>query len=156
MRYMNSIDENMEIDDKTTESKDASIDDDNDNDNDNQTVWMQTYKIKGEYQVNLSRENILQFQIENGKGSIMVNATCITTRERDILAIVIQALADAKMKRKQRKKRSQDLVLLHIDVLGDNKNGKHNKTIEQQNQIRQLQTKLSQIHQKMVDLQKVR
>ena len=148
LHSMNEINENQEEDQQQ----------ENDDDN-NDDIWMQTYRIKPEYSVNLSRDNLLQFRIENGKGSIMLKALSQTIRERDILAIVIQALADAKKKRKQKKKRSNDLVQVRIDVLDENIiNGKKSMrliNIQQQEKIRQLQLKISQIHEKMVEAQKV-
>lgn len=130
-RYLQSLDEDMEAD----------------------TVWIQTYRIRPEYKVHLSRDNLLEFEIENGKtvSAIMLKAMCSTMRERDILCTVIEALVDAKRKRKERKKRSQDLVSVSINVLDHDTNcgNKHS-------QIQKLQLKLSHIHSKMVELQKVK
>eukprot|EP01083_Nonionella_stella_P017755 49738_1 len=80
-----------------------------------ESIWLQTYEIKPEYQVLLSRNDLLYFHIENGEGSVMVRAYASTTRERDILAFVIQALADAKTKRNH----DLELVLEEQNELSD-------------------------------------
>lgn len=122
--------------------------------------WTQMYRIKPEYAVHLSRDNLLQFRIENGKGSTMLKAHCATIRERDILAIVIEAVARAKKDRKQKKKRSQDLVELRIDVVDPNgsnaKRARSTTSVEQYNQIRELNLKMAQMNDRAIDLQKVR
>ena len=89
----------------------------------------------------------------------MLKALAATIRERDILAIVIQALADAKRKRKQKKKRSQDLVEVRIDVIDNSRdNGRKSWkaiNVEQQNEIRELKLKVTTIHDKMLEIQKL-
>lgn len=150
-RFLYSLDEINENEEQQEEQEEDNDDDGN--------IWMQTYRIKPEYKVTLSRRNVLEFYIENGKGSLMLKALAATVRERDILAIVIQALADAKRKRKQKKKRSQDLVELRIDVIDDSRdNGRKSwkeQKLEQQNEIRELKLKITTIHDKMLEIQKV-
>ena len=125
-----------------------------------ESVWTEMYRIKPEYAVRLSRGDLLSFQIENGKGSVILRAHSATIRERDILAIVIKAVADAKKERKQRKKASQDLVELRIDVVdptaSKGRKSKSASSVEQYNQIRELKLKMARMNDQSMDLQKVR
>jgi len=108
-------------------------------------VDMAKVKIKNDFIFDISRSKPCQFCIKNSKRTPLVQAETASSRERDILAIVIRSMA---LKRRH-KAAPGDVVQVSIDIVGKAENW-HQKFVTRDEEYQTLSDKYLKIQMEML------